>query len=131
MKQCIFCNDLLPEQILQESKYFQVVYDIDPIQSGHLLIISKEHYMSMTELPEQALIELMKLQTTLITLLEKSGVYGVTIVANNGKVMDQRTHYHIHLIPRYKDDGFWDNIAVIQRNFNSKGFNELVNNIKI
>lgn len=127
MENCIFCHHLVPEQILCESKYFQVVYDIDPIQSGHLLIISKEHYMSLTELPVQTGLELIELQKSLIKSLEDSGAYGVTIAANNGKIMDQRTHYHIHLIPRYQRDGFWDNIEVEQRDFDRAAFKVRLN----
>jgi hypothetical protein len=47
---CIFCNEIIEEQILVESKSFKVVFDIDPIQLGHLLIISKSHLMDIREI---------------------------------------------------------------------------------
>ncbi|APZ49972.1 hypothetical protein BW721_10235 [Jeotgalibaca sp. PTS2502] len=38
---CIFCNEIKEEQILLETASFKVIFDSDPIQLGHLLIISK------------------------------------------------------------------------------------------
>ncbi|WP_405054575.1 HIT family protein [Streptococcus handemini] len=40
---CIFCHDISEESILYQSRHFKLVWDIDPIQTGHVLIISKDH----------------------------------------------------------------------------------------
>lgn len=47
---------------------------------------------------------------------------GFTIVSNNGFLMDEGTHYHCHLIPRYTGDGFWDGIDVSPRPFPKEAF---------
>lgn len=105
---CIFCEQLKPEQILFETNSFCGVFDIDPVQSGHLLLISKEHYENITELPQETLYELIQLEQQTAALIEENfDVLGVTIVQNNGEVMDDGTHFHVHVIPRYREDDFW------------------------
>ena len=43
-------------------------------------------------------------------------ILGVSIIQNNGKVMDDGTHFHVHVVPRYTEDKFWDNQTVVRRN---------------
>lgn len=40
---CVFCKGIEEENILFQSKYFKMVWDIDPLQLGHLLVISNTH----------------------------------------------------------------------------------------
>jgi len=111
--QCIFCNSLLEEQILLESKYYKIVLDIDPIQFGHLLIISKQHILDIRELTTPQIIELLELQKSIINIFEKHfSIAGVSVIQNNGTIMDEGTHFHVHLVPRYVNDNFWDNQIV-------------------
>ncbi|MGN7476328.1 HIT family protein [Solibacillus silvestris] len=112
---CIFCHGIKEEQVLLETGNYIVVFDIDPIQSGHLLIISKRHFEHIREVSKELLIELLDLKKKIIDLLEKSfGITGISIIQNNGAIMDEGTHFHVHLIPRYSDDLFWENQAVIE-----------------
>lgn len=109
---CVFCKGIKEENILFQSKYFKMVWDINPIQSGHLLVISKEHFESLEQLPEKMRHELVDLQAYLTKVFrEKTAVDGVSVVYNDG-VMDPGTHFHFHFIPRYRTDGFWDLIDV-------------------
>ncbi|ULG70899.1 HIT family protein [Macrococcus brunensis] len=112
---CIFCHHLKKEQILMASADYKVLFDIDPIQYGHLLIVARRHVMNFNELTEEETADLVKLQKVLITLFEDELGVGVTVVFNNGKMMDQHTHFHVHLIPRYSEDGFWDKVDVEMR----------------
>ncbi|CRH91418.1 HIT domain [Chlamydia trachomatis] len=113
MENCIFCSFITEEQIIHQTPHFKVVFDIDPIQTGHLLIISKDHYESMTELPKLLLHELIELQAKLIAALETSlPIAGVTSASNDKELMDTGTHFHLHLIPRRKNDGFWDKLEI-------------------
>lgn len=110
MEACVFCTKISEEKKRVSTEHFFVVFDIDPIQIGHLLIISKKHYTNLRELPQEALVERMNLEQKLIALLEEEfGVLGVSVIQNNGKVMDEGTHFHVHLVPRYANDGFWEN----------------------
>lgn len=105
---CIFCEGIEEKQILMQTENFKVVLDIDPIQSGHLLIISKQHIMDVRNLSDLALIELFELQKQIISLFEAHfSVDGMSIIQNNGTIMDEGTHFHVHIVPRYKGDEFW------------------------
>ncbi|MGV2874434.1 HIT family protein [Macrococcus capreoli] len=105
---CIFCDGFKKEQIIYETEHFKVVFDIDPEQEGHMLLISKHHYMNYQDLPDEVAFDLIHLERKMIRILEdKMNIYGVTLIRNNGRVMDNGTHFHEHIIPRYKDDKFW------------------------
>ena len=122
---CIFCNKILPEQILFETKFFKIVLDINPVQGGHLLIIAKSHFMDIRELSDEALLDLIKTEQQLVGMLyELAPVDGVTIAENNGSIMDSGTHLHIHVIPRYQQDGFWDNQEIAQKTLNLEKLKE-------
>lgn len=113
-EKCIFCSEILPEQILYETQHFKVVFDINPVQVGHLLIIAKAHFMDIRELSDEILLDLIKLEQRLVAeLYEAFCVDGVTIAENNGSIMDRGTHLHVHVIPRWQSDGFWDSQTVV------------------
>jgi diadenosine tetraphosphate (Ap4A) HIT family hydrolase len=110
---CIFCNDILEQHILVETNHFKVVFDIDPIQHGHVLIISKEHLMDLRELSTKQHMELVQLEKAIITIFDEYfSIPGATVIQNNGTIMDEGTHFHVHVVPRYEDDHFWDNQSV-------------------
>ena len=113
--ECIFCHHILATQILTETDHFKVVFDIDPIQKGHMLILSKAHIMDLRELSAQQVIELWELEKNIITICEESLVVdGMSVIQNNG-VMDEGTHFHVHLVPRYINDHFWESHTVVER----------------
>ncbi|MDT2745830.1 HIT family protein [Vagococcus fluvialis] len=113
MENCIFCHHIEATNILAESTYFFAVFDIDPIQTGHILVISKKHYETMLDIPNEILLDLLQFEKQIIATLENNfDVLGATIAQNNGAVMDDGTHFHAHLIPRYQDDAFWDSQTV-------------------
>ncbi|WNF90438.1 HIT family protein [Vagococcus fluvialis] len=59
MENCIFCHHIEATNILAESTYFFAVFDIDPIQTGHILVISKKHYETMLDIPNEILLDLL------------------------------------------------------------------------
>ncbi|MCH7321901.1 HIT family protein [Solibacillus sp. MA9] len=125
---CVFCEGIEDHQVLIETENYKVVFDIDPIQIGHLLIISKAHYETLLEINEELLIELLAIQKQMIALLEKEfHVDGVSIIQNNGEIMDKGTHFHVHVVPRYHDDHFWANQQVVDKPLS---IDELVKELK-
>ena len=113
---CIFCDKIEERQILFETEYFKAVYDIDPIQFGHMLVMTKEHKLHFSDLSQSELNELINIQREVIKVMEKTlAVDGVTVVMNNGGIMDMSTHFHIHLIPRYHGDDFWTHQQVVEK----------------
>lgn len=122
-----FCDQISSREILKRTSNFKLVYDIDPIQEGHLLIISKEHYMNILEIPNTVLHELIELQKEIVFLLESNfSVEGVTIMQNNGRIVDEGTHFHVHVIPRYREDSFWDNQQVFRHKLDLKKLKRLL-----
>lgn len=107
---CIFCkiiNGEIPSHVLYEDEQFKVILDVNPATKGHALILPKEHYANLYELPEETAADAMKLaQRMMREMTEKLDCDGFNIVQNNGEAAGQTVfHFHMHLIPRYKNDG--------------------------
>ncbi len=111
---CIFCYQIKEQDILYRTEHFKVVWDVDPIQTGHLLIISKEHYQQLSQVPPPVRYELSDLEEKLCQAL---AIDGVTIACND-RLFVADTHFHVHLIPRFHEDGFWEQIRLTQAQFN-------------
>ncbi|HEL2440966.1 TPA: HIT family protein [Streptococcus suis] len=119
---CIFCHQLNDNDILYQTEHFKVVWDIDPVQTGHLLIISKEHYDTLSQIPSAVRYELSDLEVFLTDkLCQELAIDGVTIACND-RVFDAGTHFHVHLIPRFRSDGFWYQISLAQVQFDLTHF---------
>jgi Diadenosine tetraphosphate (Ap4A) hydrolase and other HIT family hydrolases len=107
---CIFCklaNGEIPTATLYEDEDFRVILDANPASKGHALIIPKEHYANLYELDDTLAGKAMILAKKMITkLTEVLGCDGYNLVQNNGECAGQTVfHFHLHMIPRYKDDG--------------------------
>ena len=107
---CIFCkiaNGDVPSQTLYEDDNFRVILDLGPATKGHALILSKDHYANLYDLPEETAGEAMKLAKKMAAKMTKSlGCEGFNLVQNNGDMAGQTVfHFHMHLIPRYQADG--------------------------
>jgi diadenosine tetraphosphate (Ap4A) HIT family hydrolase len=88
---CIFCHQLNENAILYQTKHFKVVWDIDPVQTGHLLIISKKHYGTLSQVPPAIRYELSDLEVLLTEkLCQALAIDGVTIACND-RLFD---HWH-------------------------------------
>ena len=106
---CIFCklaNGEIPSATLYEDEDFRVILDLGPATKGHALILPKEHYANIYEIDEEVAAKAFKLaKKMVIRMTEVLGCDGYNIVQNNGETAGQTVfHFHIHLIPRYKND---------------------------
>ncbi|MCH5263590.1 MAG: HIT family protein [Lachnospiraceae bacterium] len=107
---CIFCkiaNGEIPSKTLYEDDNFRVILDLGPATKGHALILPKEHYANLHELPEETAGEVMKLAKRMADRMkERLGCEGLNLVQNNGDLAGQTVfHFHMHMIPRYQADG--------------------------
>ena len=107
---CIFCklaNGEIPTATLYEDEDFRVILDASPAAKGHALIIPKEHYANLYELDDELAAKVLVLAKKMITkLTDILGCDGYNIVQNNGEAAGQTVfHFHLHMIPRSKDDG--------------------------
>ncbi len=107
---CIFCkiaNGTVPSKTIYEDEDFRVILDLGPATKGHALILPKQHSANLYELPDETAAKVMVLAKKMAAgMTEKLQCDGFNIVQNNGEVAGQTVmHYHLHLIPRYRDDG--------------------------
>ena len=106
---CIFCklaNGVFPTKTLYEDEDFRVILDLGPATKGHALILPKEHYRNLYDLSDETAAKVLPLAKKMTNIMrEKLGCDGFNIVQNNEEVAGQSVfHFHLHLIPRYKDD---------------------------
>ena len=119
---CLFCTSL--EAVL-ETDFFIAVFDIDPIQQGHILVTTKRHVKHWNELTTVEELDFLMIQKKLISVIETTlRCDGVTVLLNNGRIMDEGTHLHIHFVPRYVNDTFWDHQHVQQIQANKEKLKE-------
>ena len=105
--ECIFCKIVskeIPAKILVETESCIGFLDAFPLAKGHVLIIPKNHYEKVQDLPVGVNNEIFSTVHTLISKVDS--LTGATLVAvHNGKDSGQEIpHVHVHLIPRSKDD---------------------------
>ena len=106
---CIFCKIAageIPSATLYEDDDFRVILDIEPASKGHALILPKEHYANLYELDDELAAKALVLAKKMITkMTEIVGCDGYNVLQNNGPAAGQTVfHFHMHLIPRYKED---------------------------
>ena len=133
---CIFCKisgGEIPSKTIYEDGEFRVILDISPATRGHALIIPKEHYANIYEMPEELAGKAMKLAKKLAAHMTKAlGCDGFNIVQNNGEVAGQTVfHFHMHLIPRYKGDGNEEKICWNHLELSQEELEEIFGRLKI
>ena len=104
---CIFCKIASKEittKILVETESCIGFLDAFPLAKGHALVIPKNHYEKLQDLPTAINTEVFSTVHSLISKVDS--LTGATLVAvHNGKQSGQEIpHVHVHLIPRSKDD---------------------------
>lgn len=107
---CIFCkiaNGEIPTNAIYEDENYKVILDMGPATKGHALILPKNHYKNIYEMPADKVGEAFSLAGRMANKMStKLSADGFNIVQNNNEVAGQTVfHFHIHLIPRYEGDG--------------------------
>ncbi len=108
MEDCIFCkivNGEIPSFKVYEDDMVFAFLDINPLSRGHVLVLSKEHYENILEVPEDTYAHMAKMTKKISDKVQE--VYkpeGILVNQNNGKRAGQQImHIHIHVKPIYKD----------------------------
>lgn len=107
---CIFCkiaNGEIPSSTLYEDEDFRVILDLGPATRGHALLIPKEHYADLFELDDELAAKALTVARKVGKKIKDAlGADGFNLVQNNGEAAGQTVfHFHMHLIPRYENDG--------------------------
>jgi len=112
MENCVFCKiakGTLPASMVFSDETVLAFLDMQPINMGHTLVIPKTHASDLSELDEKIGAQMFKAAMKVGAALRISGLKceGVNLFLADGKAAFQEIfHVHLHVIPRYKGDGF-------------------------
>jgi len=111
---CAFCKIVCGEvtaRIVFEDEISLAFLDHRPVFPGHCLLIPKEHYETLTDLPEDSVGPFFKNAQLLSRAVESALAAHGTFVAMNNRVSQSVPHLHVHIVPRRRKDGlkgfFW------------------------
>ena len=104
---CIFCDkNNISTEFVYEDDQVMAFLDFDPINEGHVLLVPKEHYLDVDEMPDELLSHLMLVSKKIAKAIKETySPDGYSIMQNGGEFNDIG-HYHLHIFPRFKGDGF-------------------------
>ncbi|KAK5188970.1 Adenosine 5'-monophosphoramidase [Exophiala xenobiotica] len=101
MAACIFCKIIkgdIPSFKLFESDKIFAFLDIQPLSKGHALVIPKHHGTKLTDIPDDALTEILPVVKKIAAA---SGAENYNVLQNNGRLAHQEVdHVHFHMIPK-------------------------------
>ncbi|ENL4422871.1 MULTISPECIES: HIT family protein [Bacillus] len=109
MMECLGCKLANEEEKIYkiyEDDYVTCFLDHEPFYTGHTLIVPKQHVVEVDELDDvvaKSIMDASKLIAKAIKVLYKPD--GITICQNGG-IFNELTHYHMHVVPRYKERSF-------------------------
>ncbi|ADE37322.1 HIT family protein [Methanohalophilus mahii] len=108
--ECLFCriiNGKIPSHKVYEDEHAYAFLDIYPTSRGHTVVLPKEHITSFLEMDEERAAELFASVNRIAKqVIKATEATGTNIGINNGLVAGQTVpHVHVHIIPRYENDG--------------------------
>lgn len=127
---CIFCKIAagdIPSNTIYEDEEFRVILDLAPASKGHALILPKEHCADIYEIDAEVAGRAMKIAKKLaMHMTDVLGCEGFNILQNNHEVAGQTVfHFHMHLIPRYKNAKNNDILLWSHEAFSEKEMSEI------
>jgi len=111
MNDCLFCkiiNGEIPSDKVYEDERTFAFLDIMPNNPGHTLVVPKKHFENIFDTPNEELYGIFKTVKKVSKAINTAmGSDGINIAMNNKAAAGQIIfHTHIHIIPRYKNDGY-------------------------
>ena len=114
MTDCIFCaiaSGQRPANVVHADDAAVAFLDLRPVFKGHVLVVPREHYVTLADLPGALLAPFFGAVRLISAVLPAAlGAQG-TFVALNNVVSQSVPHLHAHVVPRTKGDGlrgfFW------------------------
>ena len=103
---CPFCRPSIKEAVFFESTHFMAIYNIAPVFPGHALVIPKVHKTGLLLIPEEEIVEMVKLSRMVVRILQKAfHTRGFNWTIQEGEEAGQTIeHLHMHIIPRKPQD---------------------------
>lgn len=108
MSDCIFCKIVkgeIPSYRVKETDDVLVILDVNPLSKGHILVLPKEHYENIHDIPEDLLMKITSVvKEEAQKIKDRLKPEGIIIMQNNGAKAGQSVfHFHIHIKPVYED----------------------------
>jgi histidine triad (HIT) family protein len=109
---CTFCEivaGVLPASKVHEDELVLAILDIRPVNPGHMLVLPKQHYPSLADLPEAVGAPLFTVAQRTAAAIRRSGVRceGIRLTLADGAAAGQDVfHLHLHVIPRFAGDSY-------------------------
>ena len=111
---CVFCAIVAgdtPAHVVREDDATLAFLDVRPVFPGHVLLVPREHYETLTDLPPALLPALFGATQRLAAGVQAAMDAHGTFVAMNNTVSQSVPHLHVHVVPRRRKDGlrgfFW------------------------
>jgi histidine triad (HIT) family protein len=106
---CIFCKIVageLPSEVVQEDEHTVAFMDINPWTRGHALVIPRNHSPNLYEVGEDDLRRTSSAAKRLaLRMRQRLECDGVNLLnASEPAAWQTVFHFHVHVIPRYRDD---------------------------
>jgi len=97
----------IPARVVHEDETTFAFLDANPLAPGHTLVVPKEEYERLNDVPEDVATDLYATIHRLIPRVEEAVDAPATTVAfNNGEAAGQEVpHVHCHIVPRFEGDG--------------------------
>ena len=106
---CVFCrilNGEIPSYKVFENDDVLAILDISQATRGHTLIIAKKHYKNLYDIDAALAGNVFSVVPRVANAIKKAfNPIGMNVVVNTEKPLQTVFHFHIHLIPRYPNDG--------------------------
>lgn len=111
MTGCIFCKIIsgeIPCEKIMDDEYSISFMDVGPLAEGHTLLVPREHYETLDQVPADVAGRMLKNLPILVNAVQRStDCEGVNVLQNNGTVAHQEVpHVHFHIIPRNTGDNW-------------------------
>ena len=134
-KNCLFCRIVsgeVPAVVVFEDDKTLAFLDHRPLFPGHTLLVPREHYETLGDLPVEQVEPLFTNAQLLSRVIEAAMDAEGTFVAMNNRVSQSVPHLHVHVVPRRRKDGlkgfFWprtkykseEEMAVVQQKISAK-----------
>jgi len=109
---CIFCKIVAGDAdatMVFEDDTVVVFLDINPLTPGHMMVVPRAHLPALSDVDHQTGAHMFNTAQRMASALRKSGLRsdGVNLFYADGEAAFQEVfHAHLHVFPRYQDDGF-------------------------
>lgn len=106
---CVFCkivNGEIPSYKIYEDDNVVAILDISQATRGHTLVLSKTHYKNLYDINEEVAGDIFRVVPKIANAIKRAfNPIGLNVIINTEKPLQTVFHFHLHIIPRYFQDG--------------------------